>query len=385
MIRLFYNDGAAEAAGGAVLPNIGKSGSAQDLFFGESGKNDGGNDYLDESEEVEEKKPEEKILETKVEEKQPEKVEETKIEEKAPEVKENKPEQPEKIAEVKDIKAEVPKEKTLEEVLKGKGRNDVLKVLGIPETFIGMLDHFDATGDYQGYIEKMTKDWTKVGDEELMRQTLRADYPELSEEDFQMLYDDEVTNRFKLNSENENEIKLGKIRLSKEAGKLRSQRIEEQKNYKSPEPKADDTAQRQKAEAEKLQKEYDQFVLSVKNDEATKQLSTDKRLVLGSGTEAYKFGVEPETLEAAALDTNQLFKSCYKEDGSLNMAKYYKLANYAFNMDKVEKALIDHGKSLANKEIIETDTNLPKKGGNPAIAKDEMKITRRGNALELLS
>lgn len=260
---------------------------------------------------------------------------------------------------------------TLDEVLKGKEITDVLKAAGVDQLFIDMIQYHQATGEINGFIDQRTKSWDKVSDLDIMRHELKKEYGDLPEDKFEKVFKAEVLDRFKVEGDfYDDEKELGQIRLAKEAKKIREQLKKEQGEWKVPEVKPSAELQQYQADREKIKKDYEDYSRTINEDATTKKLITDKRLVLGEGKSAYNYEVEPQQLVDAILDTNKLFASCIKEDGSFDLTRAYKIANYAINLEAVEKSMISRGSDVNDEEFVEEFVN-PSKKDSPASGKEE--------------
>jgi hypothetical protein len=251
----------------------------------------------------------------------------------------------------------------LKEVLKGKERREVLEAMGIDSVFIDMLDYHQSTGDLKGYLDIKTRDWDKVPADEIMRDNLKAEYGDLSEEDFQAIYDDEISRKYAIGDEyTEDEKRLGKIRMERDAKKVREQKKTEQAGFKIPEPKPTDEAQRQKELAESAKADYDAYVQTVTGNDNIKKLLAENKVVIGEGENAYNFEVKGQDLVDAILDTNKLFANCIVKDKEGKVTGYdfteaAQLAAFALNRKDYLKAYYDFAQSKVNQELLDEHVN----------------------------
>ena len=86
----------------------------------------------------------------------------------------------------------------------------------------------------------MSTDYGKMPAEEVMRHQLRKEYPKASDKAFEVVYQEEVVNKYKLNEDDftEAEVERGKLLLEAKADKFRDELIKEQEDYlfqKAPE------------------------------------------------------------------------------------------------------------------------------------------------------
>lgn len=267
----------------------------------------------------------------------------------------------------KEIKPEIKQPVAVDwkEEVKKANRDEVLKdLLGLDEFEIGLLKYRRATGDLTPYIEAKSVDYTKMGDEEVMRRNLKSIYKELPDDEFELIYQDEITDRYKLDpdSYDETAMKLGKIKLKVDAERIRQELITKQAQFVIPElPKqeaAPDNDADARAAMEKMVAEWER---NVKANEATKELNSSKRLVLGSKGSEFNYEVEdPEEATAAAIDNSKFWSLFNSDEHGTDLKKFYRVREYAKNPEKFEKALIDYGKSLGRKAEIDELKNPSK-------------------------
>jgi len=245
--------------------------------------------------------------------------------------------------------------------LKKVNREEALKELGLDEFEIGLLKYRKETGDLTPYLEAKSVDFTKLSDEQIMRRNLKAEYKELSDEEFEILYQDEVTDRFKLDSQifDDAQMKLGKLKLKVEAEKLRAKFIEEQGKFTAPaKPKDEEKPDNSEKEFAELKANW---LKVVQENEATKELLTNKRLVLGSKDSTFNFEVSDPAHSIASAEDNTIFWKNFETEKGTDFNKFYKVSEYAKDPEKFEKALIDYGKSLGNKAVVDELKNPSKR------------------------
>ena len=251
--------------------------------------------------------------------------------------------------------------------LKKADKYEVLKKLGLDDFDIGLLKYKEQTGDVTPYLEAKTVDYTKFSDAEMMKRDLRVQYKSLSDESFDQLYKQEVTDKYILDAEIHGvaAAKLGLELLKHKADSIRQSAISEQAKFKAPEKQVDDSAQKQQLAYDTKIKEYKEYV---NDNPATKALLTNKKLVFGTGDAEFNYTVEnPQSLVDTAINPQAIFKDLVNKKGNMDAAKFYKVKAYATDPEKIEKMLIDHGKTLGVKEYHEGLTNSSKKDAKAAI------------------
>ncbi|MES2287372.1 MAG: hypothetical protein V4547_16890 [Bacteroidota bacterium] len=379
-IRKFYDTAVVEAGGGSeteVIETVpmspaeamAKHGSKSD----ENGKIPDPIDIKVTKEEPKtEVKPEtatvkeEPKVETKPEETKPEPVkEDVKVEAKAP------------------IVQEQPKQQTLDEVLKTNQPNAILKALGFDDekaSFVSELKDADPklvgimqaykNGTLGDYINALGTDYSKMSDVYVMRSQLRKDYPKVSDAAFEALFEDEVLDKYKLDSEtySEQEVAKGKLLLEAKAARYRDELMANQEKFlmpAKPEPKAepvpDNTAEL------KAKENVEAYKREIEESPFAKDIVANKKITLGEGKEKFTFKVEePSELLATLTDPNEWVNSMYdkvekgadgKEYTVLNTEKQLIVAAVQKYGTKFLDAYAKHFRGLGGKEVIEPIDN----------------------------
>lgn len=238
--------------------------------------------------------------------------------------------------------------------LKKADRNEALKELGLDQFEIDLINYRKETGDIIPYLEAKAIDYTKVTDAEILRRSLRNQYKELDDEEFDLLYQDEIADKYKLDPEiyDAQAQRLGKLKMKVDAERVRKAFIADQQKFTIPvrqkevvQPPEDNTAK-----IAEMQQAWEQ---EVQANDATKKLLTDKRLVLGGKESPFNFEVDdPAEAIASAVD-NQKFWTLFQGADGTDFGKFFKVREYAKNPDKFEKTLIDYGKSLGRKAEVD--------------------------------
>jgi len=225
------------------------------------------------------------------------------------------------------------------------------------------VEYYEKTGSLTPYLEVKTVDYTAMADEEIMRRNLKEQYSDLSEKAFDKLFKQQVTDKYKLNTDewDEDESELGRELLRTEASKIRSQYIEQQSRFKAPEPETDDSV------AELMTK----FQESVRNSELTKTILDQKKISIKVGDDQFNYELQsPTDIVDMTLDNDKFFSQFADGQGGLDYAKWYKTAAYSQNPEQFERSLINYGKALGRQEITKDIKNpsMPLGGDIPTEA-----------------
>lgn len=304
-----------------------------------------------------------------------------------------KPETTALAIETKPIPAVV--ERSWQEVLKSQQPDTVLKELGfddqvlklaqkfkgVDSKVLGIIDHWQNKGNVKDYFEALSIDYSKMSPEDVMRRQLRIDYPpeEMSPEDFEVLYNDRVTDKYKLDPEmySEDEIRKGKILLAADSKKTREGLIRSQEDYLLPKaPDASAVSTEQDYFEQQAAQATEAYKAEITNDSYTKDILNNKRIVIGEGEEAFKYDMpDPLAVQNILIDNkawaNAVFKSVQQPDGTVNIVpntqKQWLLGAVAYDDDFLNKYAA-HYKSIGAKTVNDLLDNAKKLDGTPATA-----------------
>jgi hypothetical protein len=177
----------------------------------------------------------------------------------------------------------------------------------------------------------------------------------------------------------EEDKEVGLIQLEADAELIRQKRIAEQKVFQIPDvarsQEAIDTQNRMAEQQEMQAQQVQQALQFFREHEATKNLMESKRVAIDLGDNGkFNFTVDkPETLMAVALDSEKWQRAIavnpQEADPSKlipDVAKLQKIALIALNPN-YEKDLVNYGKSLGLKTIVEEGQNARRPvGSTPA-------------------
>jgi hypothetical protein len=243
---------------------------------------------------------------------------------------------------------------------------EVAKAAGVSEFALELDKHIKNGGSAMDYLNAKAVDYNKVSDLDLMKGEFAKKYPHLDAEEQAYLFN----KKYAISELDEEDVQLDKkIALKADAYEIRQQKIAEQANFKIPEPvkqaaPAEDAQAQQQAIAELEQRRN--FVFQ---HEATKDLLTNKRVVvdLGEGV-SYKWnlGENAHKLAQPLVDDAAWQKMITNDKGELNVKLLQKLAFIAANPN-YERDLVNYGKSLGKKSIVEENQNAKVPHGSPIV------------------
>lgn len=279
-----------------------------------------------------------------------------------------------------------------QEVLKVQQPEAVLKELGFDEKMVAFLNHWKNNGDVQSYLRELSTDYSTMPSEEVMKHQLRREYPKASEKAIDILYQEEVIDRYKLDPDTytEAEIERGKMLLDAKAEKYREELVNNQKNFLlSPPPEKSNEPDPKVLEMQAEQKRHSElYINTMRNDELTRQILTDKKITIGEG---FSYPVDTEALTNILLDgeayRNAVFDKQKDATGREvyvpNVRKQWLVAAVAKYGDEFLKDYANHYKALGAKKTIEpienasvpAQTNLAKSAIPPKTVAEAMAKT----------
>jgi hypothetical protein len=260
--------------------------------------------------------------------------------------------------------------------LKKANPKDILKELGYDDFVAEFAEYRKNGGDAYRYLEARAFDWNDVSHQDLVKDDLKLQYPHLTEDKIEKLYQAKYK-QSDMSSDEDREI--GLIQLEADAELVRQKRISEQNAFQIPEVATAQEAvelQNRIAEQQKLQAEHSQRIIEFfREHEATKSLYESKRVAIDLGDNGkFNFNIDkPENLMAIALDSEKWQRaiSINPQEADVNklvpdVAKLQKIALVALNPN-YEKDLVNYGKSLGLKAIVEEGQNARRPiGSTPA-------------------
>jgi hypothetical protein len=251
--------------------------------------------------------------------------------------------------------------------LKKADHAEILKELGFDDKMVGFFNKWRTDGKIDEYIRAVSVDYSKMTPEQLMKYQLGVDFAEFSPEDLEELYQAKIVDAYKLNPDtySETEVKRGKLMLAADAKKVRADLVQQQQNYilsaKPPVPAVDNTAQQRDQE---IKEATERYMNSLNGSPVTKELLTNKRLVLGEGDNAFNYEVgDPQTVVSILQNPELYVKHVFQEDGTPMVEKQLFIAAAAIDHKGLQNELIKFGMSLGHKKAIETMENAKKPEG----------------------
>jgi hypothetical protein len=258
------------------------------------------------------------------------------------------------------------------EELKKANPKDILKELGYDDFLAEFAEYRKNGGDAYKYLEARAFDWETVSHQDLILDELKSQYPHLTEDKIERLYQSKYK-QSDMASDEDREI--GLIQLEADAELVRQKRVTEQKQFQIPDPARTQEANTQAMYEEQRKLEIDQsqkIIQFFQEHEATKNLYQSKRVAIDLGDNGkFNFNIDkPENLMSVALDSEKWQRaiSVNPQEADVSklipdVAKLQKIALVAMNPN-YERDLVNYGKSLGLKAIVEEGQNARRPIGN---------------------
>lgn len=251
---------------------------------------------------------------------------------------------------------------------------DVLKELGFDDKMVGFYNKWRTDGNITDYLKAITVDFSKMTPVQVMKYQMQEDYPELSPEDFEELYQARIVEQYKLdpNVFSETEVKRGNILVNADAKKVRESLVARQQEYilsaKPPAPvPGPDIEARERQQQEEIQQVLTQYKNTLEAHPATRELLNNKRLVIGEGEETFNYELPDPSIALAALQNPQRWAELvFNADGSPQVEKQLFLSAAAMDYKSLAGNIFKAGKALGARNAIEQIENAKKPDAVPA-------------------
>ena len=156
---------------------------------------------------------------------------------------------------------------------------------------------------------------------------MRRQYSDMSDKNFERLFRREVVDKYQLDATryDEDEVELGEELLKAEAGKIRQDLIENQKQFKAPE-----VLTTRAHICSKSRGDGQQWQQSVESAPETQKVLGDGRVIIEYGGEPFAYEIDnPQSVVDMTIDNNKFFQLFQNEGGEIDYNKWYKVMNYA--------------------------------------------------------
>lgn len=226
------------------------------------------------------------------------------------------------------------------------------------------LEYYKENKTLKPYLEALSVDYNEVSDVDLLRIKYERENPDLDPKVVERLFKREVLDKYNLDEEefDQEELEIGKAMLKRDAGKVRQQFIEDQKNFMpsnvqqkpSEEEVAAQVAEQRKIISSNLKQYLDSKTISIDSDEPLNYQVKDT-----------------EKMVNYAMDNQAFFNEFIQDGGDVNWDKWAKTVAFMQSPDEFINAMISHGKSLGKKSFEQELKNPDKlEGGREVVAEN---------------
>lgn len=253
---------------------------------------------------------------------------------------------------------------SLDDILKGTNRKDILKKLGVSDFAIELEEYIENGGDVHDLLQAKAFNWEKVPNADVVKDELKKNNPNLSAEKLQRLFE----HKYKQGEYASDEDKeIGEIELESDAFRIRQQRIANQQAFKMPEPKA------QNNNVSDVEAQNKAVLTLVNENEATKQLMQSKRVAIPLGKDgSFNFNINtPEVVVKAMTDGAFWKQITANKQGEPDIEKLIRISKYALDPDAHDKAIFNYGQSKGHSKVIDEGRNAQRPITKPNVPATE--------------
>jgi hypothetical protein len=284
--------------------------------------------------------------------------------------------EPTPAAPVQQTPAATPVKVDWREEAKKADPSELMTLLGFDDKLKGFVNKWKAGEDVTPYVEATSIDYSKMPAEEVMRRHLREEFKDLSEEDFQLVYENRITNKYQLDPElfDERQQKVGKVLLNADANKIRTQLTTAQQqmilNTKPPVPSGPTPEQ----QAEQAQQTRNWFKGEVQKDPLAAGILANKKLTIGEGAEAFHYEIkDPNVLFDTISDQKKMMEKVFDVRMENGEERFYPKGDRHILMGMIAEYGMDflnqfgkHMRALGAGQALEPIENSSKESGTPA-------------------
>lgn len=264
-----------------------------------------------------------------------------------------------------------PAQVSWKEAIKAVDIKEIATELGLDPFVLELNNHLKNGGKAIDYLNAKAVDYTQFSHEALLMDELRKTYPTMPHDKLQRLF---VSKYNQGEFADDDAKELGSIQMEADAEILRQKRIAEQQSFKIPEPVTN--LQKQEADAEQLrlqqaeQARMDAEMRFVNEHPATQSLLTGKRVSINVGENVPAFNVsvaDPTQITNLFYNGDEWQKAITNDKGEPNVELMNQLAVVAKSKGQIFKHLVEYGKALGKKAIIDEGKNAKIPNGQPPL------------------
>lgn len=235
--------------------------------------------------------------------------------------------------------------------------DEIKKIKG--DEFLGrFVEYYQKGGDPAEFLQRATVKWDSVNDIDLLRMNFYQENSDLEGDAKDILFERELLNKYSINpdgtfdDEDSREAKVGKQLMKRDASKLRTTMIEEQKNFLLPQKK-DESQQQESYDPEKYKQELLQ-------DNELKNFVSKKSLPVGEGM-SYEVK-DPNKVIGMMANVGQFWELFRKENGDWDKVGLAKVFSYALDPKSYDDHILKLGRDIGSETYIKEQKNTVERG-----------------------
>lgn len=243
-------------------------------------------------------------------------------------------------------------------------RKELMSELGFDSFALELDQHIKGGGQPLDYLQARAIDYTKIGDDALLKDSLRKEYPNLSPAQIDLMFN----RKYNVPEDASDEDReFYTAQLQADAYKVRQTKIAEQQRFKiseTPIPQKDEAYEQWKQNKEQQVQKVEQVNNFYLNHPATKSLHESKRVTLnlGDGVAPFNFNIDkPEMITNFWTDDGSIFrKLTTTPQGEPDMVRQQKISLFSYNPDKYTQEIFNYGLRCGQQKLVEEGQNAQK-------------------------
>lgn len=247
------------------------------------------------------------------------------------------------------------------------------KIIGITDFALELNDHLVNGGKADDYISAKSIDWNKVTDEDLVKEDMRRQFPNLSNSEINRLF----YKKYGYTEDADDMEKQDKtLELKADAYTKRQSRIAEQQRFKTPEPiqVKNEELDKWKSDVDNYRQEIGKERDFITNHTATNNLHQNKRVAINVGTDIAPFNIEltkPEIITRVLTDDGTAWNKLLRtETGEPDVPKQQLITLFAFNPQKFISDIFNYGMAMGTRKLVGEGQNIKHQSG-PNLTPDQ--------------
>jgi hypothetical protein len=232
-----------------------------------------------------------------------------------------------------------------------------------------LIEHRLNGGDALDYLKAYDTREDEMSDLELARYAFENDPANegMDREDLDLLWNKEVESRYNSKSEDEEEKKLGSIKLKQDGARAKADIRKAKSSFKIAAPKTEVASELVQAELEKAKTEQTkaqaeslkQWNDEVDNHEVTKTLREKGQVIIE--VDGKKIGFKPANVDQLVdvnKDLNKFISLATDKDGHMKLDVFNETMAFATNKEKFKSDLVKYGRMLERKATLAKSKNI---------------------------